>query len=141
MTQPEFFDPPGYAETMGETFHFSQAVKIGNRIETSGHGGWLDPTGRTFPPTVAEEVAIAFENLEVTLNEAGSSWKDVISLTSYHADANGVGSSIDPAVLEQMTEELKRRTPNQRPIWTAVGTGLAAPDMHIEIHVTAIAAE
>jgi enamine deaminase RidA (YjgF/YER057c/UK114 family) len=140
MTEPEFFDPPGYAETMGDTFHFSQAVKVGNRIETSGHGGWLDATGRTFPDTIEEEIAITFENLERTLNEAGASWKDVISLTSYHATADGTAGSIDPAVLEQITEELRRRGPDRRPIWTAVGTGLATPEMHIEISVTAIVA-
>jgi enamine deaminase RidA (YjgF/YER057c/UK114 family) len=140
MTSLEFSDPPGFRETMGTTFHYSQAVKVGNRIEISGQGGWTDTTGRTFPDDVAAEVAVAFDNVEHVLNAAGSSWKDVVSLTSYHVPS-GPNGSIDPGVLEQIVGELKRRAPSRRPIWTAVATGLASPDMNIEIAVTAVVAE
>ena len=40
MSKPEFFATPGYGERQLRTFHYSQAVKIGNRVETSGQGGW-----------------------------------------------------------------------------------------------------
>ncbi|MUG91912.1 hypothetical protein F7734_05290 [Scytonema sp. UIC 10036] len=36
MNQPKFFITPGYGEYMLNELHYSQAVKIGNRVETSG---------------------------------------------------------------------------------------------------------
>ncbi|NJO51997.1 MAG: hypothetical protein HC840_24205, partial [Leptolyngbyaceae cyanobacterium RM2_2_4] len=39
MDKPEFFVTPGYGEYMLNKLHYSQAVKIGNRVETSGQGG------------------------------------------------------------------------------------------------------
>lgn len=39
---PEFFATPGYGEWAREHLHYSQALRIGNRIETSGQGGWDD---------------------------------------------------------------------------------------------------
>ena len=42
MSKPEFFVTPGYGERNLKLFHYSQAVKIGNRLELSGQGGWND---------------------------------------------------------------------------------------------------
>ena len=42
MEKPEFFATPGYGERQLNEMHYSQAVKIGNRVETSGQGGWSD---------------------------------------------------------------------------------------------------
>jgi enamine deaminase RidA (YjgF/YER057c/UK114 family) len=42
MNQPEFFVTSGYGERMLNRLHDSQAVKIGDRVETSGQGGWND---------------------------------------------------------------------------------------------------
>jgi 3-oxoacyl-[acyl-carrier protein] reductase len=42
MDNPEFFVTPGYGEYMLDKLHYSQAVKIGNRVETSDQGGWDD---------------------------------------------------------------------------------------------------
>ncbi len=61
MDTPEFFVTPGYGERQLRLFHYSQAVKIGNRLETAGQGGW---TGAwEFPASLAEETAQAFRNL------------------------------------------------------------------------------
>ena len=38
MNQPKFFVTPGYGELLNK-LHYSQAVKIGDRVETSGQGG------------------------------------------------------------------------------------------------------
>jgi enamine deaminase RidA (YjgF/YER057c/UK114 family) len=54
-------------------FHYSQAVKIGNRIETSGQGGWDD--NWQFPQALADEIAQAFRNIERTLATAGAGWR------------------------------------------------------------------
>ncbi len=42
MNKPEFFVTPGYGEYMLNELHYSQALKIGDRVETSGQGGWDD---------------------------------------------------------------------------------------------------
>jgi enamine deaminase RidA (YjgF/YER057c/UK114 family) len=42
MNQPKFFVTPGYGEYMLNNLHYSQAVKIGDRVEISGQGGWDD---------------------------------------------------------------------------------------------------
>lgn len=38
MTRPEFFLTPGYGETLRKDVHYSQAVRIGDRVET---GTWF----------------------------------------------------------------------------------------------------
>ncbi|WP_458375024.1 Rid family hydrolase [Pseudomonas pergaminensis] len=82
MSTPEFFVTPGYGEYMREHLHYSQAVKIGNRVETSGQGGWDDEF--QIPTDLAEEIAQAFHNLERTLATAGARWEHVIHVNSYH---------------------------------------------------------
>ena len=46
MNKPEFFVTPGYGEYMLNELHYSQAVKIGNRVETSW-GGDNEPQTHT----------------------------------------------------------------------------------------------
>jgi enamine deaminase RidA (YjgF/YER057c/UK114 family) len=139
-TRPEFIDTPGYGERMGPDYHYSQAVRIGNRIEISGQGGWTDEAGSEFPDDIRQEVLSAFDNVERTLNAAGASWKDVVTVTSYHVSSDKDAIGIDGNVLGQMIEEFGKRMPDRRPVWTTVGaSGLASPKMHIELAVTAIA--
>jgi enamine deaminase RidA (YjgF/YER057c/UK114 family) len=38
-------------------FHYSQAVKIGDQVETSGQGGWDDDL--QIPESIADEIAQA----------------------------------------------------------------------------------
>ena len=40
MAKLEFFDTPGYGEIARTRNHYSQALRIGDRIEISGQGGW-----------------------------------------------------------------------------------------------------
>jgi hypothetical protein len=40
MFKPEFFDTPGYGEIARTRNHYRQALRIGDRIENSGQGGW-----------------------------------------------------------------------------------------------------
>jgi hypothetical protein len=42
MDKPELFVTPGYGEYLLKELHYSQAIKIGDRVETSGQGGWDD---------------------------------------------------------------------------------------------------
>ncbi|WP_404788315.1 RidA family protein [Altericista sp. CCNU0014] len=112
-------------------FCYSQAVKIGDRVETSGQGGWDDDL--QFPESLADEIAQAFRNVERTLATAGASWEDVIHVNSYHV------GGFPPEVNEVMVKLFRHYMPNHAPIWTEVGVAaLALPTMRIEIRVTAI---
>jgi enamine deaminase RidA (YjgF/YER057c/UK114 family) len=78
MNKPEFFVTPGYGERQLKMFHYSQAVKVGNRFETSGQGGWDD--NWHFPEALADEITQAFQNVERTLAGAGADWEHVIAV-------------------------------------------------------------
>lgn len=135
MSKVEFFVTPGYGDEKLKNFHYSQAVRNGNRIETSGQGGWNNDG--EFPEKIEEEVIQAFENVERTLAMAGASWKDVTHVNSYHIPTaeNFIGEDH----LSTMTEQFKRRMGDRAPIWTCIGVpSLGDPKMRVEIRVTAI---
>jgi enamine deaminase RidA (YjgF/YER057c/UK114 family) len=130
MSKPEFFVTPGYGERQLRTFHYSQAVKIGNRVETSGQGGWND--NWEFPESLTAEIAQAFRNVERTLASAGAAWQHVIQVNSYHV-------GFPDEVNQTMTERFRHYMPDHAPIWTALGVAaLGDPKMRVEIRVTAI---
>ena len=133
MNKPEFYVTPGYGERQLRTFHYSQAVKIGNRVETSGQGGWND--NWEFPESLTDEIAQAFRNVERTLASAGAAWQHVIQVNSYHV-------GFPDEVNQTMTERFRHYMPDHAPIWTALGVAaLGDPKMRIEIRVTAILPE
>ncbi|MEQ7124484.1 Rid family hydrolase [Actinopolymorpha sp. B11F2] len=130
MTRPEFFVKPGYGEAQLARRYSSQAVRVGNRVETAGQGGWSDDG--EFPESRHDEIVQAFDNVERTLRVAGASWTDVISLQSYH-------TQLDDDEFGSMSGELRARIPTHAPIWTAVVVSrLGHPKMRVEIAVTAI---
>jgi enamine deaminase RidA (YjgF/YER057c/UK114 family) len=133
MTVPQFFATPGYGDTQLANLHYHQAVRIGDRVETSGQGGWHDDF--TFPPTLDGEITQAFDNLERTLTEAGAGWADVIAVDSYHVlDAAGF-----EAHNRVMVEQFRKRMGDRAPIWTELGVAaLGHPAMRVEIRVTAV---
>jgi enamine deaminase RidA (YjgF/YER057c/UK114 family) len=135
MTKPEFFATPGYGETLLTNLHYNQAVRFGDRVETSGQGGWDDDFN--FPDALEDEIVVAFDNVERTLALAGATWRDVIHVNSYHipdaADSIGDGHN------RVMVEQFRKRMGDRAPIWTQVGVAaLGAPKMRVEIRVTAI---
>lgn len=133
MEKPTFFVTPGYGPKLRDLLHYSQAVKIGNRVETSGQGGWNDDL--QIPKALGDEIAQAFRNLERTLAAAGASWDHVVHVNSYHV------GGFPPEVNETMTRLYRQYMPNHAPIWTQLGVeALGLPDMRIEIRVTAIIA-
>jgi enamine deaminase RidA (YjgF/YER057c/UK114 family) len=130
MEKPEFFATPGYGERQLNEMHYSQAVKIGNRVETSGQGGWSDDW--QFPESLADEIAQAFRNVEQTLATAGAGWEHVIHVNSYHV-------GFPPVANETMVKLFRHYMPNHAPIWTQLGVAaLGDPTMRVEIRVTAI---
>ena len=130
MTEPIFFTPAGYGDMLRESFHFVQAVRTGDRVETSGQGGWFNDF--TFPGTIREEIINAFANLTRVLEIAGASWKDVIHINSYHVP-------MCEEALTLMTEQFRAHMPDRPPIWTCLGVpALGNSNMRVEIRATAI---
>ncbi|AFT99993.1 endoribonuclease L-PSP [Nocardia brasiliensis ATCC 700358] len=115
--------------------HYNQAVRIGDRVETSGQGGW--DAEWNFPESLADEIVQAFENVEQTLAQAGATWRDVVSVNSYHVPtaADAIGEDHNRVMVEQFRKRMGERAP----IWTEIGVpALGAPKMRVEIRVTAI---
>ena len=90
---PSFTATPGYGPVQWEQMHYSQAVRIGDRVETSGQGGWFDDF--SFPASLREETVRAFDNLEQTLATAGATWSDVVAVESFHVptESDAIGSA------------------------------------------------
>jgi enamine deaminase RidA (YjgF/YER057c/UK114 family) len=119
-----------------EQLGYSQAVRVGDRVEISGQGGWnLD---LTFPEDLEAEIVQAFDNVAMVLAQAGAGWADVVSVDSFHLpDAD---DQVGERPTRVMVEQMRARTGGRRPIWTQVGVAaLGAPGMRVEIRVTAIA--
>lgn len=131
----QVFATPGYGDRFLAQMHYNQAVRIGNRVEISGQGGWDDDLN--FPESLEQEIIAAFDNVARTLAAAGASWRDVVHVNSYHViDAPDSTFDAHNAV---MIDQFRNRMPDRAPIWTETGvTVLGAPDMRIEIRVVAV---
>ena len=138
MAHPEFFATPGFGDHMLANLHYSQAVRVGDRVEISGQGGWDDDI--VFPVDLHDEIVAAFDNVERTLATAGATWRDVISVNSYHVTEDT--ESIGEAHTQPMVEQFRKRKGDRAPIWTQLAVPvLGAPKMRIEIRVSAIIAD
>ncbi|WUL56411.1 RidA family protein [Amycolatopsis sp. NBC_00348] len=132
---PEFFVTPGYGPKHLAALHYTQAVRIGDRVEISGQGGWDDDT--VFPESLEEEIVRAFENVERTLATAGASWTDVVAVDSFHIPT--APDTIGDDHTRVMVEQFRKRMGDRAPIWTQLGVAaLGAPGMRVEIRATAI---
>lgn len=135
MSRPTFFVTPGYGDTQLSAMHYSQAVRVGDRVETSGQGGWDNDWA--FPVALDDEIVQAFDNVERTLTEAGATWRDVVAVNSYHLPSEV--DSIGEAHNRVMVEQLRQRMGPRAPIWTQTGVpAFGAPGMRVEIRVTAV---
>jgi len=133
MDKPEFFVTQGYGEKFHAKLGYSQAVKVGNRVEISGQGGWNDEIA--FPESLVDEIELAFRNVERVLAAAGATWEHVISVVSYHV------GGFPPETNETFARLFRQYMPSHGPIWTEVGVAvLGDPRMRVEIQVTAIIA-
>ena len=66
---------------------YSQAVKIGAFVFTSGQLG-MDPATGALPEGIEEQAHQAFKNLSAILTEAGGDLSDVVKLTLFVTDLN-----------------------------------------------------
>lgn len=109
-----------------EQFGFSEAVIHGNTVYLSGVIAGPTPEGMTREQAYDR----TFQYIGSVLERAGSSWDDVVDLTTYHVE-------IDESLPALAT--VKNRYVNAPfPAWTAIDIDrLYAPDGEVEIKVTA----
>ena len=106
---------------------YSRAVVDGDMVYVSGTTGY-DYSTMTMPDDVAEQTRNVFATIEKTLNEAGAVMADVVRARYYLVDINDQDAVV--GVLGEVFGDI-------RPAATLVVAGLAAPEMKIEIEVTA----
>lgn len=120
-------NPPG-TEGLYRSWHFSQAVRVGDTIWVSGQVG-SGPKGVV--SGIEAQARLAFENLRAVLAEAGAGLADVVELVTYHVDMR------EMPVFSKVKQEF---FPESYPAWTAVGvTALALPELRVEVRATAVA--
>ncbi|KAL1586284.1 hypothetical protein WHR41_05544 [Cladosporium halotolerans] len=134
MSQPHFSSYEGLGEWAKANMHYSQAVRIGNTIKTSGQGGW-HPT--TEPISISSnldtEIDQAFANVDLALKTAGGKgWSQVYSVRSFHV-------ALDEQTTAAMVSNLRKWCgEDHMPIWTEIGVStLALEAMRVEIEVEA----
>ncbi|KAK1827846.1 RutC family protein [Podospora conica] len=137
MSQPQFFAYPKEGEVVRDLFWYSQSVRVCDRIEVSGQGGW-DPLTGAMKTDPLEEIDQAFENVQLALTHAGGKgWSQVYSMRVYVVESYWD----DEAFLGHLIGSLKRWMPDHQPLMTAVGVAKlgAGPSagMRVEIEVAA----
>ncbi|KAE8410609.1 L-PSP endoribonuclease family protein [Aspergillus pseudocaelatus] len=131
MSHLRYYLYPGFEEESQKRSNYSQAVRVGDRIEISGQGGW-DPETWEIPTDLNAQVDQAFANVDLILRQAGGmGWSQVFRVNSYHLPLN------DEA-LNAMVRNFKKYMPDHRPLWTCVGvTRLGRDAMRVEVEVVA----
>jgi len=126
--QKEAIVPEALKDTY-ENFKFAPAMRAGDMIYLSGVVVTLGEGETT--DNIAPAVERAFDQIEMTLAEAGASWADVVDVTSYAVD-------LDRDMMPMWAVK-EKRVPAPHPAWTAVGTTrlFGGDAALIEIKVTA----
>jgi len=62
---------------------FSHAVRVGNLIFVSGQASVDLETGDIIGGSFAEEVVRSFQNLQIILEKAGTSWENIVKVGCY----------------------------------------------------------
>ncbi|KAM0330609.1 hypothetical protein ACHAQA_003558 [Verticillium albo-atrum] len=130
MSHLKYYAYDGVGVTNKKKFLYSQAVRLGDRIECAGQGGWHE--NGEFEKEINAQIDLAFANVEKNLKDAGGKgWSQVFRVNSYHVPIN------DEA-LAAMVRNFAKWMPDHQPIWTCVGVPrLGEDDMRVEIEVVA----
>ena len=118
--------PPPGRDAAHKEWGFAEAVTHGDTIYLSGvvAGLWGDNTD----PSVAYDNA--FRQIADILKRAGSSWDDVLEMTTYHTDI--------PSQLDAFVKVKARYVTAPYPAWTAIDVDRLVPDKGlVEIRVIA----
>ena len=63
-------------------WHFSPAIKSGDFLFVSGCTGAMP--GEPISPNIEEQIRNSFRKIEISLNETGLTFSDVVDMTTYH---------------------------------------------------------
>ncbi|KAK9442324.1 Endoribonuclease L-PSP/chorismate mutase-like protein [Metarhizium brunneum] len=131
MSHLKYYAYEKFGVRQREVVGYSQAVRVGDRIEVAGQGGW-DPDTGVFEKEINAQIDLAFSNVDLALKDAGGKgWEQVFRINSYHLPLNREAE-------EAMVRNLKKWMPNHQPLWTCIGVArLAEDDMRVEIEVSA----
>ncbi|KAH6974629.1 putative L-PSP endoribonuclease family protein [Ilyonectria sp. MPI-CAGE-AT-0026] len=120
----KYFTYKGVGERNRANFGYNQAVRVGDRIECAGQGGWNPETGVIYQEINAQ-IDQAFANVDLHLRDAGGKgWSQVFRVNSYHVPIN------DEAI-QTMVRNYKKWMPDHFP-------RLGEDDMRVEIEVVAL---
>jgi len=105
MSPLQYFSYPGVGQRNLRSYGFSQAVRVGDRIECAGQGtkysalfshrlainqrlsqtGGRRPETGAYPSTFEPEIQQAFANVDLCLRDAGGKgWSQVFRVNSYY---------------------------------------------------------
>ena len=110
---------------------YSQAVKVGNLVWTAGMGPLDSKTGELlYPNDVTKQTVKTLENLQETLEAAGTSLEHAVRVGVFLRDIADWGT---------FNEAYKKFFPKDPPARTTVGAGgLPVQGMCVEIDVVAV---
>ncbi|KAH7098264.1 endoribonuclease L-psp family protein [Auriculariales sp. MPI-PUGE-AT-0066] len=132
MAHLQYTNSPGFGQSLSDSTHYSQAVRIGDRIECAGIGGWDSQTG-AIPATVEAEIGQIFSNIDLNIKTAGGQgWAAVYKVVLYYT------GELEEAAFHAFVRNLRTWCPTHRPLLTGVGVAsLGIPGMRFEVEVTA----
>ncbi|KAL2759918.1 hypothetical protein ACRALDRAFT_1026717 [Sodiomyces alcalophilus JCM 7366] len=131
MSHLQYFAYPDHGVRLQEAMHYSQAVRVGDRIECAGQCGWDAKTGKV-PEDPEREIANAFKNVDINLKSAGGKgWSQVYKVRLYVTD-------LSDEFIGTFLKYLREAVPDHKPILTGVKVAsLSGPDMRLEVEVSA----
>ncbi|WP_340118249.1 RidA family protein [Pelagibius sp. 7325] len=116
---------PANRHALYEMHGYSAAIASGDLLYVSGQVG-SRPDGSP-EPDFAEQVCLAFSNLEATLVAGGCTFDDIVDVTTFHTDPINQFETF-------MTVKSRIFSEPPYPNWTAVGVNwLAGFDFEIKV--------
>jgi enamine deaminase RidA (YjgF/YER057c/UK114 family) len=116
---------PANRHALYEAHGYSAAIRSGDLLFISGQVGSRNDGAPE--QNFAKQVELAFQNLEAVLTAAGSSFDDIIDVTTFHTDPETQFETIMPVKNRYFPVP-------PHPTWTAVGVNwLAGFDFEIKV--------
>ncbi|MFD1701761.1 RidA family protein [Methylopila henanensis] len=115
---------PAGRQAIYERDLYSAAIRSGDLLFVSGQVGSREDGSPE--PVFADQVRLAFDNLDAVLKAAGATFDDVVDVTSFHTD---------PAKQWEDVQKVRKERIGEAPYpnWTAVGaTWLGGFDFEIK---------
>jgi enamine deaminase RidA (YjgF/YER057c/UK114 family) len=116
---------PGNRHAPFAAHGYSAAIALGDLLFVSGHVG--SRADGSPEPDFAEQVRLAFANLEATLTAGGCTFGDIVDVTTFHTDPENQFATVMAAKARLFSEP-------PFPTWTAIGVNwLAGFDFEIKV--------